>query len=113
MSTQKNMKLFEKIYNETYTNLLKFVVYKCDDINEIDDIIQDTYLEFFKELEKGKNIIDKMAYLYAIAKNKIIVNYQNKTKVKTISIFQEKDDEQFTIDIDARRKYRIRFYNKR
>ncbi len=110
MGALKDKRLFEKIYNETYKSILKFVVYKCNDLNDVDDIIQDTYLQLFKELKNGKEILDKTAYLITIAKNKIISDYQSKIKIKTISIFQEKDEDEFTIELASRRRYRIRFY---
>ena len=54
MSTRKSLKLFEQIYNETYNNTLKYIVCKCNNLNDIDDIIQDTYLEFFRVLKVEK-----------------------------------------------------------
>lgn len=113
MSTRKSLKLFEQIYDETYTNTLKFVICKCNNLNDVDDIIQETYLEFFRVLQSGKEILDKKAYIITIAKNKIIRNYKRNEKIETISIFQENDNGEFIKDIDSRYRFRIRLYNKR
>lgn len=42
MSTQLNLKDFEKIYEETYDKTLKYIVCKCSNIEEVNDLIQDT-----------------------------------------------------------------------
>ena len=52
MSTRKTLKLFEQIYNETYNNTFRYVICKCNNLNNIDDILQDTYLEFYRILKK-------------------------------------------------------------
>ena len=43
MSTQKSLKEFEQIYNDTYDNVLKYVICKSNNLNDVDDIIQETY----------------------------------------------------------------------
>lgn len=114
MSTRKTLKKFEKIYNETYNNTLKFIICKCSNLNDVDDIIQETYLEFYRVLKENKKILDKQAYIITIAKNKIIKYFKLNKKLKTISIFQDKDSEEYKIiDIDSRCRYRNRIYYKR
>ena len=44
---------FEKIYKDTYDYLLKFIVIKCYNINDVNDIIQDTYIELYKIIKKN------------------------------------------------------------
>lgn len=112
MSTKNFLKNFEKIYNETYSNTLRYIICKCTNLNDVDDIIQETYLELYKVLKDRKDILNYQAYIITIAKNKIIKYFKSNEKVKTISIFQENNDEDFTIDLDSRYKYRIRFYYK-
>ena len=55
MSTQIYRKDFEKIYKDTYNKVLRFAVIKCRNLDDINDIIQDTYLELLKLLKK-KNV---------------------------------------------------------
>lgn len=111
MSTRKSLKIFEQIYNETYKNTLKYVICRCSNLNDADDIIQETYLELYRVLKDGKEILDKQAYINAIAKNKVIKYFKVNKKIKTISIFQESDDEEYIIDLDSRYRYRVRLYN--
>lgn len=102
MSTQKSLKEFEQIYNDTYDNVLKYVICKSNNLNDVDDIIQETYLEFYKILQSEKEILDKKSYIITIAKNKIIKNYKMNGTNNNISLFQEKNEEEYIVDIDAR-----------
>ena len=54
MSIQIYKRDFEKIYKETYSKVLKFAVIKCRNLDDVNDIIQDTYLELLKLLKKKK-----------------------------------------------------------
>lgn len=110
MSTQKPLKTFEQIYNDTYNTTLKYIICRCSNLNDVDDIIQETYLELYRVLKKRKEILDKQAYIIAIAKNKIIKYFKANENMKTISIFQENSDDEFTIDLDSRYRYRVRIY---
>lgn len=102
MSTQRYLKNFEQIYKETYHTTLKFIICKCNSFDDVDDIIQETYLELYKVLKDKKEILDKQAYIITIAKNKLIKYSKSNEKIKTISIYQEYNDEEFTIDLDSR-----------
>ena len=56
MSTQKILKEFEIIYKNTYNKILKYVICKCSNLDDVNDIIQETYIEFYKKL---KELINK------------------------------------------------------
>ena len=71
MSTQKALRKFEKIYNNTYNNVRKYIICKCYNLNDVDDIIQETYMELYKKLKEKKEISNYQSYLITIAKNKI------------------------------------------
>ena len=49
MSTQKILKEFEIIYKNTYNKILKYVICKCSNLDDVNDIIQETYIEFYKK----------------------------------------------------------------
>ena len=93
MTSQKNLKKFNNIYNETYYDVLKYIIIKCHDINDANDIIQDVYLEFWNILNK-KTITDDniKSYLIGIAVNKIKKHYCIISKIKRINIFNKNDD---------------------
>ena len=92
MTSQSNLKKFNNIYEETYSDVLKYVIIKCHNINDANDIIQDTYLEFWKILNK-KNIEESniKSYLIGIAINKIKKHYTLIDRIRTISIFNDKE----------------------
>ena len=54
MSTQK---IFKKIYDSTYNKLIKYIACRCNNINDVDDILQETYLAFYKVLLNNKTTL--------------------------------------------------------
>lgn len=94
MSTQITRKDFEKIYEETYNETLKFAVVKCNDINNINDIIQETYLELLKIIRKKKVLeIDNIkAYIFGIENNIIKRHYYKNKKDNIVSYYQDDDN---------------------
>ena len=52
MTGQLNLYKFNKIYDKTHLDLLKYVIIKCHNINDTSDIIQETYLELWNILSK-------------------------------------------------------------
>ena len=92
MINQINLKKFEGIYNKTYHKILKYIILNCSNIEDVNDIIQETYLELYNVILKEKDINNYEHYLYGIAKNKIKKHYHMLYKIKTISLFSNKDD---------------------
>ena len=72
MTGQGNLNKFNKIYDDTYKDVLKYIIIKCQNINDSNDILQEVYYEFWKILNKKvveeKNI---KSFLLSIANNKI------------------------------------------
>lgn len=82
---------FEKIYRDTYNNLLKFVVIKCYNFDDVNDIIQDTYIELYKIMKRNKKKLDNInAFVCGIAINIMKRHFYKKNK---IIILQSNDDE--------------------
>lgn len=88
---------FEKIYNDTYSRILKYVVIKCNNIEDINDIIQDTYLELLNKMKRNK--LEKVEnidnYILGIATNIIKRHYTKKKRENIISY----DDEDNIIEL--------------
>ncbi len=100
MTSQSNLYKFNDIYDKTHLDLLKYVIIKCHNVNDTNDIIQETYLELWniinkKEL-KNNNVKN---YLIGIANNKIKKHYTLLQKIKTISIFEKNDKDIELIDL--------------
>lgn len=108
MIDQETLKTFDKIYNETYDNILKYVICNCSNIEDVKDIVQNIYLELLKGLNKKITYNNINAYVMGIAKNKIKEYYRFNYKAKIISIFSKKEDiellETIKDDIDIQKE---------
>ena len=93
MSTQRPQNSFEAIYNDTYHDLLKFVIFRCNNLDDVNDIIQETYIELFKKIKK-QNIENATPYIIGIAKNKLKKYYNFKSVIKSVFISKNIDDEE-------------------
>ena len=98
MINQLYLKQFNKIYEETYNQTLKFIVCKCSNMDDINDIIQETYLDLYNSIVKEKEIEDYKKYVLGIANNKIRKYYSLLYRIKTISIFSIQEKEHELID---------------
>ncbi len=90
MINQETLKRFNTLYDETYNDVLKYIVCKCSNIDDTLDIIQNVYIEVYKKISKGEEITK--SYLLGITKNKIRDYYRFRYKQKVISFFSEKED---------------------
>ena len=93
VSIQVKEKDFEEIYQRTYLNTFKFITIHCYDVADINDILQDTYVEFYKILCKKRTLeMEKIQnYIYGIAKN-VIKRYGTKKKNLVCLVNEEKED---------------------
>lgn len=86
---------FEDIYNATYNNTLKYVVCKCSNIDDVNDLVQDTYVELYNILEKKHEIYleNCQNFVIGIAKRKVQRYYGILYKFKNYNIFKTNDEE--------------------
>lgn len=99
MASQSNLYKFNKIYDETNLELLKYVIIKCHNVNDANDIIQETYLELWKILNKKMlSDINIKSYLIGIANNKMKKHYSLLQKLKTVSLFEKNEKDMELID---------------
>ena len=94
MKTRVKKEDFEKIYQETYNRTIRHIVIKCNNIEDVNDVIQDTYVELLKILKKKKvlQIENMQMYLLGIANNIIRRHYHRKKKEKIVEIYNENDN---------------------
>lgn len=83
---------FEKIYIETYEYVLKFIIIKCYNINDVNDIIQDTYIELYKIMKRKKKIENIESFICGIATNIIKRYYHKKNKIIVLQNDNEEVD---------------------
>jgi len=99
MIDQLYLKQFNKIYDKTYNRVLKYVVCRCSDMEDVNDIIQETYMDVYKAIIKNKEIDDIDKYVIGITKNKIRKHYSLLYKIKTISILKNNLDDKYLLDV--------------
>ena len=86
-------KEFEKIYDDTYDSTLKFLISRCENLSDINDLIQETYFEFYKILRKDDRQIDNYSpFIRGIAGNKLKKHYTSKARNFTLSLDKEVDE---------------------
>lgn len=86
---------FNITYDKMYSKVIAYVVSKCSDINYVEDIVQDTFTEFYNLLRrKGKTYIQKEeAIILKIAKTKVYKYYSLKQKLKIFIPLTKKNKE--------------------
>ena len=88
------MPTWEQIYEETYDEVLKIVLYRRHQIEDVDDLIQEIYLSFYRKWKKGK-IEDPKRYLMGIVTKKIKSYYRKHYREKT---YREEEMEMDSIE---------------
>ncbi len=82
MIDQETLNKFDKLYNESYSNVLKYVICNCSNAEDIKDIVQSVYLELLKILQKDKSFNKGNTYILGITKNKVNEYYRFNCKPK-------------------------------
>lgn len=95
MGTQIQEEDFEHIYKQTYNILIRYIVVKCNNIEDINDILQETYMELLKKIRRRKKLeIDNInGYIYGIANNVIKRHFHKRKLEKIIYLYSNNDDE--------------------
>ena len=87
---------FVRLYHETYDKVLKYVVSKCSSPDDVPDIMQKTYLNYYERAKKSADIESPADYLFRIAQNEIKKYYRSKEKRKSeLPVFSKVEDEDF------------------
>lgn len=89
MTGQKALDKFDVVYNESYKDISRYVVLNANNIGDVKDILQNIYLEVYKNIDK---VSDKN-YVFGIAKNVLKKYYRIK--------FLRKDDTEITDSIKS------------
>lgn len=89
MIGQKALDKFDVVYNESYKDISRYVVLNANNIGDVKDILQNIYLEVYKNIDK---VSDKN-YVFGIAKNVLKKYYRFK--------FLRKDDTEITDNIKS------------
>ncbi|MFV0393916.1 MAG: RNA polymerase sigma factor [Coprobacillaceae bacterium] len=99
MIDQSNLEQFNKIYNDTYDRTLRFIVCKCQNINDANDIIQETYIELHKIMNKKELSYENIqAYVMKIAFYKIRQHYTLLQRIRSIHFFTKSNEDVEYVD---------------
>lgn len=118
-------KKFNEIYDETYNHILRFVISKCDNLNNVEDIMQNIYIKLYNVMEKNIGINNCKAFLIKLSRNELFKYYSLKNKLKVLingdifddnigtPIVEEIKDECFDIEEDFLIKFEVeRIWNE-
>ncbi len=84
MDGQMVLKRFDDIYYKTYNSILKYVICHAKKMDDVDDIIQNIYIEVYKIIEKDYQVDDYISYVQGIASNKVKDYYRFLYKDKVL-----------------------------
>jgi len=75
---------FNEIYENTYDAVVSLVTYRCKSVADIADIVQETYVELYKIIQKrGVDYVQNgQAITFRIAKQKLSRHYKLMDKLK-------------------------------
>ena len=76
---------------------------KCANIDDVNDLVQETYIELYKILKRKKYIVleNCQNYVIGIAKKKIQRHYGLLYSLKIYSIFNDTGEEEYELDIPS------------
>jgi len=97
---------FNEIYDSTYKPVLSYVTAKCGNTADIQDIVQETYVELYRALSKRgiEYIQNPKAFCLRLAKQKVSRHYSLVERFKMIlplSATNDDGDEVMLSDFDA------------
>lgn len=111
MSALISVNNFEEIYQKTYQTVLKYVVCKCQNLDDVNELVQDSYVELYQVLERKRllKLEDETAYMIGIAKNIVKKYYRNQYQEKSNLLYfsKEKQENQleYPDDIDLEENF--------
>lgn len=87
---------FNTVYDQTINSLTRYVISKCSNILDAEDILQNIYARFYQRIvKKGYEDIESAeAFLVNIAKFECKNYYGSKKKHSTVDSFSDYTDEQ-------------------
>jgi RNA polymerase sigma-70 factor (ECF subfamily) len=76
---QGDAEAFGEVYTKLFTPLYRYILSRSHDVELTNDLCQQTFLKFYEALPGYKPEKSPLAYLFTIARNLLINNYEKKT----------------------------------
>lgn len=101
-SVKENKRLFEEIYNQTKENTYRYIAAKCYNIDDIDDLYQNTYICVYNALEKRDDPPENAeAFVILIAKRELFKYYGLIKKLSSRFASSPQAEDDFKEDADT------------
>ena len=101
MTSQKALEKFDEVYNESYRDISRYVVVSSNNIGDVQDILQNIYLEVYKNIGKVK---DKN-YVFGIAKNVMKKYYRFKFMKKSDEVLYDNISDNINLEKSVMEKF--------
>ncbi|MDE1925127.1 MAG: RNA polymerase sigma factor [Patescibacteria group bacterium] len=96
----KHYQQFEEIYDAYAKAIFRFIYFRVSQYDIAEDIVQDTFLRFWKILSMGEGVRDTRALLYTIAHGLIVDHYRRQKYRVQIPLDIEKIDSELALATD-------------
>lgn len=63
---------FQEIYNAYVSKVYSYIKYKIKDIHLVEDIVQDTFISIYKDMDKIVNVKNIKGYIFTIAHRRMV-----------------------------------------
>lgn len=83
MNKDKSIQQLEKLIDELQDNLFSFAFFRLGDEKEAEDMVQETFIRYYRESQKTHIVNDK-AWLYKVL-HRLCINHQ-RSPMKTVSL---------------------------
>ena len=93
-----NKQKFTEIYEKEADSMFRYCLMRVSDREKAADIVQDIFTELWKKYQTGEKIENQRAYLFTLAKNRIIDWYRKK-KSESLDALMENDDSERPFDV--------------
>jgi RNA polymerase sigma-70 factor, ECF subfamily len=95
---QEKKVYFEKVYDTYVKQIFRFIYLRTNNTQISEDINSETFLRFWKTIERGKIINNERAFLYAIARRIIIDYYRSKKYKVEVHVEEIPEERQYPND---------------
>jgi len=99
MDIDKQKDLFKDIYNKEINRVFRFVFLRISSREEAIDITEDVFYKLWQSMKDGKAIENQPAFLFTIARNKIIDWYRKKKPASLDQMLEVDGDDNRPADI--------------
>lgn len=92
-------RFFSNVYDETFKKMSRYIVSKCGNVLDAEDILQNVYARFYQRILKNgyDDIGSAEAFLVQIAKFEIKTYFAGKKKNSGVDNFADYSDEQMSV----------------